>query len=51
MSETIPFPMTPPNSDPERITAQREVRRLMERTIDELPDAFRVVFVMRLVEE
>jgi RNA polymerase sigma-70 factor, ECF subfamily len=51
MSETIPFLMTPPNSDPERITAQREVRRLMERAIDELPDAFRVVFVMRLVEE
>ena len=51
MSETIPFPMAPPNSDPERITAQREVRRLMERAIDELPDAFRAVFVMRLVEE
>jgi RNA polymerase sigma-70 factor (ECF subfamily) len=51
MSETSPFPMTAPNSDPERITAQREVRRLMERAIDKLPDAFRVVFVMRLVEE
>ena len=24
MSETIPFPMTPPNSDPERITAQKK---------------------------
>jgi len=49
VSEVIPFPLNP-NSDPERAAAQREVRRLMEQAIDELPDAFRVVFVMRIVE-
>ena len=51
MSEVISFPLASSNADPERVAAQREVRRLMERAIDELPDAFRVVFVMRLVEE
>jgi RNA polymerase sigma-70 factor, ECF subfamily len=51
MSEIIPFPLASPNSDPERLAAQREVRRLIERAVDELPDAFRVVFVMRAVEE
>jgi RNA polymerase sigma-70 factor, ECF subfamily len=49
MSEVIPFPLNP-NSDPERMAAQREVRQLMEQAIDDLPDAFRVVFVMRIVE-
>jgi len=49
VSEVIPFPLNP-DSDPERVAAQREVRRLMEQAIDELPDAFRVVFVMRIVE-
>jgi len=49
MSAVIPFPMNP-NSDPERLAAQREVRRLMEQAIDDLPDAFRVAFVMRIVE-
>jgi RNA polymerase sigma-70 factor (ECF subfamily) len=51
MSEIIPFPLASPHSDPERIAAQSEVRRLIERAVDELPDAFRVVFVMRVVEE
>lgn len=49
MSEVIPFPLNQ-NSDPERVAAQREIRRLMEQAIDDLPDAFRVVFVMRIVE-
>ena len=51
MSQVIPFPLNlNSNSDPERMAAQREVRRLMEQAIDDLPDAFRVVFVMRIVE-
>jgi RNA polymerase sigma-70 factor, ECF subfamily len=50
VADIIPFP-TSPNSDPERTAAQREVRRLIERAVDELPDLFRVVFVMRVVEE
>ncbi len=45
------FPLMNTDSDPERMAAQREVRRLLERAIDDLPEPFRVVFVMRDVEE
>ena len=31
--------------------AQREIQSLIERAIDDLPDAFRSVFVARVVEE
>jgi RNA polymerase sigma-70 factor (ECF subfamily) len=37
--------------DPENEAANREMGRLLERAIDELPEAFRTVLVMRLVEE
>lgn len=36
---------------PERETLNAEVRRLLERRIDSLPDLYRAVFVMRAVEE
>jgi RNA polymerase sigma-70 factor (ECF subfamily) len=36
---------------PSDAAARGEVRRLLERRIDELPEAFRVVFVMREIEE
>jgi len=49
MSHVIPFPTA--NIDPERVAAQREIRRMLERAIDELPQAFRSVFVMRVVED
>lgn len=38
-------------ADPERLAAGTEIRRLLERAIDELPDAFRTVFVLRCVEQ
>jgi len=50
-AHVIPFPMMTANSDPERSVAQREIRRLMERAIDDLPETFRMVFVMREIEE
>lgn len=37
--------------DPERSAARREIRHFLERAIDALPEAFRVVFVMRVIEE
>jgi RNA polymerase sigma-70 factor (ECF subfamily) len=37
--------------DPERIAARSQVRDLLERAIDNLPEPFRVVFVMRMVEQ
>ena len=37
--------------DPERLAARSQVRDLLERAIDNLPASFRVVFVMRMVEQ
>jgi RNA polymerase sigma-70 factor (ECF subfamily) len=50
-AQVIPFPSMPSNEDPERITAQHEIRDLIEQAIDELPEIFRIVFVMRAVED
>jgi RNA polymerase sigma-70 factor (ECF subfamily) len=36
---------------PDRVVGRAELRGLLERRIDELPDAFRTVFVLRGVEE
>lgn len=36
--------------DPERLTGNGELRRLLEEAIDALPDEFRAVFVLRAVE-
>jgi RNA polymerase sigma-70 factor (ECF subfamily) len=36
--------------DPERLAASGELRRLIEKAIDALPDDFRTVFIMRAVE-
>lgn len=40
-----------PDHQPERVAMREEIRRLMERRIDRLPDAYRTVFVLRAVEE
>ena len=50
-AQVIPFPLMTTNSDPERAAAQREIRRLIERAIDDLPELFRAVFVMRDIED
>ena len=50
-THVIPFPLMAANCDPERTVAQREIRRLMECAIDDLPEVFRIVFVMREIEE
>ena len=36
---------------PERLALQAEARRLLEAKIDNLPDAFRTVFILRALEE
>ena len=48
-TQIIPFPLMPV-ADPERAAAQRQIRNLIEGAIDDLPEIFRVVFVMRDVE-
>jgi RNA polymerase sigma-70 factor, ECF subfamily len=49
-AEIINFPVSAMVSDPERTMARSEIRNVLERSIDELPDAFRAVFVARIVE-
>lgn len=49
-AEIINFPASMAGSDPEQSMAQGEIRAVLERAIDELPDAFRAVFVARIVE-
>jgi RNA polymerase sigma-70 factor (ECF subfamily) len=49
-SQVIPFPLMPADIDPERAAAQRQIRNLIEGAIDDLPDIFRVVFMMREIE-
>jgi RNA polymerase sigma-70 factor, ECF subfamily len=44
MNETLP-------EQPEHAAQRAQARRLLEAKIDELPDAFRTVFVLRAVEE
>ncbi|HYD59994.1 MAG TPA: RNA polymerase sigma factor [Noviherbaspirillum sp.] len=39
------------NEQPERAAMRADARRLLEQKIDELPDAFRTVFVLRALEE
>jgi RNA polymerase sigma-70 factor (ECF subfamily) len=49
-AEIIPFPNANPELDPETAVAQRELRALLERAIDDLPESFRTVLVARLIE-
>ena len=49
-AEIIPFPGSPQSDDPERTMAQRQILRLVEQATDHLPEAFRCVFVARVIE-
>ena len=48
--ETLPMPDRPTPIDPEREANNAELRRLLEHAIDELPETYRTVFVLREVE-
>ncbi|MCM8735816.1 RNA polymerase sigma factor [Azospirillum sp. A1-3] len=51
-AKVIPFPgAQPPPTTPEEDAARAETRRLLERAIDALPDAFRTVFMLREIEQ
>ncbi len=50
-AEIIHFPASAAGTDPEKNMAQAQIRAVLEQAIDELPDAFRAVFVARIVEE
>jgi RNA polymerase sigma-70 factor (ECF subfamily) len=49
-AQVIPFPLMSDSADPERAAARSQIRDLIEQAIDDLPEIFRVVFVMRDVE-
>jgi RNA polymerase sigma-70 factor (ECF subfamily) len=49
--EPMPSPPDERKPDPEEAAAVAEIRRLLEHALNELPEPFRVVFVMRDVEE
>ena len=49
-AQIIQFPQSTPNDDPERTMAQRQIIQLVEQATDNLPEAFRLVFVTRVIE-
>jgi RNA polymerase sigma-70 factor, ECF subfamily len=48
-AQVIRFPGTA-SEDPEKTMAQREIHSVVEHAIDELPEAFRIVFITRVIE-
>ena len=49
-AQIIQFPLSAPSEDPEKSMAQREIQAVVEHAIDELPEAFRIVFITRVIE-
>jgi RNA polymerase sigma-70 factor, ECF subfamily len=49
-AQIIQFPLSATSEDPEKSMAQREIQYVVEHAIDELPDAFRIVFITRVIE-
>lgn len=49
-AQIIQFPQSSNPSDPEKSMAQREIQHVVERAVDELPEAFRIVFITRVIE-
>ena len=47
-AQIIQFPLV--STDPEKSMAQREIQRVVEQAIDELPEGFRLVFITRVIE-
>jgi RNA polymerase sigma-70 factor (ECF subfamily) len=48
-AQIIQFPFAA-GDDPEKSMAQREIQHVVEHAIDELPEAFRLVFITRVIE-
>lgn len=49
-AQIIQFPVSATSDDPEKSMAQREIQHVVEQAIDELPEAFRIVFITRVIE-
>ena len=49
-AQIIQFPLSGTTEDPEKSMAQREIQAVVEHAVDELPEAFRLVFITRVIE-
>ena len=49
-AQVIQFPRPAASEDPEKSMAQREIQHVVEHAIDDLPEAFRIVFITRVIE-
>jgi RNA polymerase sigma-70 factor, ECF subfamily len=49
-AQIIQFPVSATSDDPEKTMAQREIQHVVEQAVDELPEAFRIVFITRVIE-
>jgi len=49
-AQIIQFPLSAPSEDPEKSMAQREIQHIVEHAIEDLPEAFRIVFITRVIE-
>jgi len=49
--QVLAFPGMGKSEDPEADAARAQIRRILERAVDDLPEAFRLVFILREVEE
>src|SRR3954469_9263860 len=49
-AQIIQFPLSAASEDPEKTMAQREIQHVVEHPIDDLPEAFRIVFITRVIE-
>ena len=49
-AQIIQFPLSAASEDPEKSMAQRQIQHVVEHAIDELPEAFRIVFITRVIE-
>jgi RNA polymerase sigma-70 factor (ECF subfamily) len=50
-AEVLSFPGRQASEDPEADAARAQIRRILEHAVDELPEPFRLVFILREVEE
>lgn len=50
-ASVIMFPSSISASNPEMDVARQQIRSLLEKAVDELPESFRVVFVLRDIED
>jgi len=50
-AQLLNFPGTARSEDPEADAARAQIRRILERAVDALPEPFRLVFILREVEE